>query len=76
MQLVLLLLFPDCNIALTPMSIILSKPDENNNIERKMIDKDNFSAFKENIESIFCMKSFLKGTKKYNPGGPQAAALV
>lgn len=77
MELVLLLLFPQCSIAFSPISIIISNKDEENKLQHHIIDKNNFNSFKEKIQQIFCMKDFLqKDMHQYNPGGPQAAALV
>lgn len=67
----LLLLFPQCQINFLPTSIMLSKDKE-----RFLIDRDNFHIFKDIINQIFCMKNFLGSGSKYNPGGPQARALV
>ena len=71
MQLVLSLLFPDYQIAFLPLSIMLSKDNE-----RHLIDKSNFDNFKIYIQKMFQLKNFLNQDKNYNPGGPQAAAIV
>ena len=72
LQLLLLLLFPDFTINFLPASIMLSKEEQ-----RHLIDKDNFSIFKNIINEMFCLSNVLKdGSSKYNPGGPQAKALV
>lgn len=77
MELVLLLLFPQCSIAFSPISIIISLKDAQGNIQHHLIDKGNFDSFKEKVQQIFCVKSFLQQSMhQYNPGGPQAAALV
>lgn len=68
---VLSLLFPDYNIGFLPMSIIISKENE-----RHLIDKDNFNSFKKVINQIFCLSDTVGQKQKYNPGGPQAKALV
>jgi len=42
-----------------------------------LIDKNNFNIFKNIINEMFCLSKVLKeGSSKYNPGGPQARALV
>lgn len=71
MQLVLLLLFPSYKINFLPMSILLTKDQE-----RYLIDKSNFNSFKQIISEIFCLSDFRGDSKQYNPGGPQAKALV
>lgn len=68
---ILLLLFPQFKLNFLPTSIMLSKDDE-----RFLIDKDNFQIFKSIINRIFCLKGTLDTQSKYNPGGPQARALV
>lgn len=77
MQLVLSLLFPYYKINFLPMSIMLSKKNQNNEIERYTIDENNFFSFKQIINQIFCLTDIFKGSiNKYNPGGVQAQALV
>lgn len=78
MQLVLLLLFPQFQINFLPMGIMLSKKNqETNQIERFIIDENNFNSFKEILKEIFCLvEIFNSPIDKYNPGGPQAQALV
>lgn len=71
MQLVLLLLFPDYKINFLPLSIMLTKENQNH-----LIDKDNFQDFKNIIKEIFCLNNDTDVKDKYNPGGPQAKALV
>ena len=72
LQLLLLLLFPDFTINFLPASIMLSKEEQ-----RHLIDKNNFNIFKNIINEMFCLSKVLKeGSSKYNPGGPQARALV
>ena len=69
---ILTLLFPDFIINFLPASIMLSK--ENDTF---LIDKDNFDIFKSIFNEMFCFSDII-GTvsQKYNPGGPQARALV
>lgn len=75
MELVLLLLFPEYKISFLPSSIMLSRKI-GEEIERKIIDKDNFESFKGIVSQMFCLDSLHGGDVKYNPGGPQAMALV
>lgn len=58
------------------MSIMLSRKNQQNKIEQHLIDKDNFDAFKSIIEQMFCLNQATNKAQKYNPGGPQAKALV
>ena len=74
MELVLLLLFPNYKISFLPRSIMLTRKIDQN-LQRHLIDENNFQVFKEMIAQIFCLKQ-TKNTLKYNPGGPQARALV
>lgn len=69
MQMVLLLLFPDYKISFLPESILLTKDKEN-----FLIDKGNFNIFQDIILKMFCLNN--KIASKYNPGGPQAQAIV
>ncbi len=76
MQLVLLLLFPECQINFLPNSIMITKEIQGKK-ENHLIDKDNFIQFKQILKNIFCLDGILKDAKnQYNPGGPQAKALV
>lgn len=76
-QKVLFLLFPNYNVSFLPMSIMLSKKTESG-LETHLIDKDNFESFKNIVSKMFCLDYIHSGDpgKKYNPGGPQALALV
>ena len=76
MQLVLLLLFPEYKVDFLPTSIMLSRQQEDNTRESHLLDKDNYSQFKEILKEIFCLTQVTGDTDKYNPGGPQAKALV
>lgn len=77
MQLVLFLLFPDYTCSFLPMSIMLSKKDQNGVLQKFLIDKNNFVIFKQIITQMFCLDQiFDNKASKYNPGGPQAKALV
>ena len=75
MQFVLLLLFPDYTINFLPMSIMLSKQTDAG-LEQHLIDKDNFESFRNIVSEMFCLNQTHGNTNKYNPGGPQAQALV
>ena len=73
---VLFLLFPDYKTNFLPMSIMLSKKTQSG-LETHLIDKDNFESFKNIVSKMFCMQYIHgNGPRKYNPGGPQARALV
>lgn len=77
MELVLSLLFPQYQVNFLPISIMLSKRNQNNEIERYLIDENNFIFFKQIINQIFCLTDiFNSSINKYNPGGVQAQALV
>ena len=56
------------------MSIMLSKKTEEG-LENHLIDKDNFQSLKNIVSQMFCLKE-TSDKGKYNPGGPQAKALV
>ena len=75
MQLVLLLMFPDYNISFLPMSI-LKKKKTDEGMERHTIDKENFESFRNIVSKMFCLDYTQSDSSKYNPGGPQAEALV
>ena len=78
MELVLSLLFPNYKLDLLPNSILLSELDKDNNVvQRHIIDKDNFQIFRKYVKTIFCLQDEnAGGGNKYNPAGPQAAAIV
>lgn len=72
MKLVLTLLFPDFNVNFLPLSIMLVKDKK-----QYLIDKSNYHIFKNIVNEMFCLnKTFGTIEKEYNPGGPQAKALV
>ena len=79
-QLVLSLLFPQYKVNFLPASIMLFKKNKDDKIQKHLIDKDNFEKFKEILRQIFCFDEITSSNKetslKYNPGGPQAKALV
>ena len=70
-EMVLLLLFPTYKITFLPIGIMLQNEDE-----KRFINRDNFEEFKQILNSMFYLSQLLKGSKQYNPGGPQAKALV
>lgn len=71
MMQVLSLLFPQYKIIFLPMSIGLSKEGQN-----CFINKDNFEEFRNIVSKMFCLSKTKSKASKYNPGGPQATALV
>lgn len=75
MQLVLLLLFPQCKIDFLPMSIMISIKKQQKT-EQHLIDKNNFDHFKFILKQMFCLSQMNTVESDYNPGGPQAKALV
>ena len=70
MQMVLTLIFPQYKIDFLPLSIRLVKDNE-----EFFIDKDNFDIFKNILQKMFCLYQN-SNSSKYNPGGPQAEAIV
>ena len=76
MELVLSLLFPNYRIGFLPSSIMLSCQQEDGKWENHLIDKDNFDSFKQILKQMFCLNDSIEGEQKYNPGGPQAKAVV
>ena len=69
MTMVLALIFPDYQIDFLPLSIRLLKDKES-----FFIDENNFEEFKTILQNMFCLQTGKNSS--YNPGGPQAAALV
>lgn len=69
-NMVLALIFPQYQIDFLPLSIRLLKDEES-----FFIDENNFDSFKQIIQRMFCLETN-KTSSKYNPGGPQASALV
>lgn len=70
MHMVLTLIFPQYKIDFLPLSIRLLKDKES-----FFIDENNFDKFKKIIQRMFCLGAG-QNSSRYNPGGPQAAALV
>ena len=75
LQAFFLLILPDYKISFLPSSLMFTRK-VNDQIERKFITKENFPSFKNIVSQIFCFRKFLGSTTNYNPGGPQARALV
>lgn len=71
-----LLCLPQYKVNFLPSSIMLFKQTEEGKIESHLIDNSNFEEFKKFISRIFCLNFFKQSKQSYNPGGPQAAALV
>ena len=73
------LIFPNCNIGVTPNAFILQDKDvkEGEPPQTHMIDKNNFDEFSQIIYEIFGLAG-LQGetTQDYNPAGDRARALV
>lgn len=77
MELVLTLLFPNYTLNFLPESIMLSQKNEKNQVERFLIDKNNFANFRQLLKIIFCLEDESFGVdQKYNVKGPQGRALV
>ena len=70
MTMVLALIFPDYQIDFLPLSIRLLKDKES-----FFFFFNNFEEFKTILQNMFCLQTG-KNSSSYNPGGPQAAALV
>lgn len=78
LQLVLTLLFPNYQINFLPSGFLLLDTKEEQSVNKILIDKHNFDLFKSIIKQIFCLSIFFgeEISEKYNPGGPQAKAIV
>ena len=74
-KLVLLLLFPEYRVDFLPTSIMISRTLDNKK-ENHLIDVNNFNIFKQILCEMFCLNNLSSSQDKYNPGGPQAKALV
>ena len=68
---VLSLLFTDYKIGFSSDSIVLSKDEQ-----RFQINKSNYQSFRNIVSQMFCLDEIRGRNTDYNPGGPQAAALV
>ena len=77
LQEVFLLILPDYKVVFLPNSILFSRKTQEG-FEEHSLTKDNFEGFKNIVSEMFCLKYIQgeDGQGNYNPGGPQARALV
>lgn len=77
LQEIFLLILPDYKVVFLPNSILLSRKTQNG-FEEHSLTKENFEGFKNIVSEMFCLKYIQgeDGQGTYNPGGPQARALV
>ena len=77
LQEIFLLILPDYKMIFLPNSILLSRKTQDG-FEEHSLTKDNFEGFKNIVSEMFCLKYIQgeSGQGDYNPGGPQARALV
>lgn len=77
LQEIFLLILPDYKTVFLPNSILFSRKTQNG-FEEHSLTKDNFEGFKNIVSEMFCLKYIQgeDGQGHYNPGGPQARALV
>ena len=77
LQEIFLLLLPDYKVVFLPTSILLSRKTQEG-FQEHSLTKDNFEGFKNIVSEMFCLKYIQgeDGQGGYNPGGPQAMALV
>lgn len=68
---VLQLLFPDYNVLFTPISLILSKGDED-----IVIDESNFELFQDVLREIFCAKQGPMDQQAFNPANDKAREIA
>jgi len=68
---VLTLLFPEYMIKITDNAILLC-----NKTNSARITKENFNAFKDILDSMFCLKDEDMGSSKYNPADRRAEKIV
>ena len=78
LQEIFLLILPDYKMIFLPNSILLSRKTQDGSFEEHSLTKDNFEGFKNIVSEMFCLKYIQgeSGQGDYNPGGPQARALV
>ncbi len=71
---VFFLIFPNCKVTFTPMSIIIQDEEKQTHI----IDDNNFESFLDIIYDIFCLAELTQNntTEDYNPLGDRARAIV
>ena len=70
-QQVLLLLFPDYKVTMTPRSLILSGHGTTS-----IIDESNFEFLQDTISSICCLKTGPMDQQSFNPADAQARAIA
>ena len=77
LQEIFLLILPDYKVVFLPNSILFSRKTQDG-FEEHSLTKDNFEGFKNIVSEMFCLKYIQgeDGQGNYNPGGPQARALV
>ena len=74
---IFLLILPQYKVAFLPTSILFSKKTQEG-FQEHSLTKENFEGFKNIVSEVFCLK-YIQGDSAngmYNPGGPQARALV
>lgn len=74
---IFLLILPQYEVIFLPMSIMFSKKTQEG-FQEHSLTKENFEGFKNIVSEMFCLKYIQgdSGNGMYNPGGPQARALV
>ena len=65
------LIFPDTQIVMTPMSIILNKEGQSSTI-----DEDNFEILQDYIKEIFCVNSGPMDQTTFNPADEKAREIA
>lgn len=78
LQEIFLLILPDYQVVFFPTSIIFSRKTQDGGFQEHSLTKENFQGFKNIVSEMFCLKYIQgeDGQGGYNPGGPQARALV
>ena len=78
LQEIFLLILPDYQVVFLPTSIIFSRKTQDGGFQEHSLTKENFQGFKNIVSEMFCLKYIQgeDGQGGYNPGGPQARALV
>ena len=78
LQEIFLLILPDYKTVFLPTSIIFSRKTQDDGFQEHSLTKENFQGFKNIVSEMFCLKYIQgeDGQGDYNPGGPQARALV
>lgn len=77
LQEIFLLILPEYKTVFLPTSILFSRKTQNG-FQEHSLTKENFEGFKNIVSEMFCLKYIHgeSGEGSYNPGGPQARALV